>query len=269
MGTTGTIMGVSRFLKSRDPDVRIVGLQPSEGASIAGIRRWPKEYLPSIFEEQRVDQVMEISQAEAEETMRSLARVEGIFAGVSSGGAISAALRLSATVENATIVAIVCDRGDRYLSTGVFSEAAAAGDPGPCTVAEFPSAAARLRFFPAPHAVLFRASDDPETGEAWCPDVRRTLPAVRKAVADAGGTLLEVLVGDRPTWKSQDHPFRTDLRLRVAGVPTLVHWTADGAGERLGTELERSGTTAEAEELVRDFLQRVAAAGVSSNARTA
>lgn len=265
MGTTGTIMGVSRYLKAKNPDVQIVGLQPSEGASIAGIRRWPKEYLPSIFEEQRVDRIMEISQPEAEETMRSLARVEGIFAGVSSGGAISAALRLSDTVENATIVAIVCDRGDRYLSTGVFSEQAAAGDPGPCTVAEFPSAAARLLFFPAPHVIVFRANDDPDTGEPWCPDVRRTLPGVRRAVAEAGGTLLEVLVGDRHTWKSLDHPFRLDARLQVTGIPTLLRWTADGPGERLGSELERTGSEAEAEARVKDFLQRIGSGAAATS----
>lgn len=119
MGTTGTIMGTSRYLKEQNPDVCIVGLQPADGASIPGIRRWPKEYLPTIFEEQRVDKVMDIQQQEAEITMRELARQEGIFCGVSSGGAVSAALRLSQELENATIVVIVCDRGDRYLSSGV------------------------------------------------------------------------------------------------------------------------------------------------------
>jgi cysteine synthase B len=120
MGTTGTVMGVSRYLKERNPDVRIVGLQPSEGASIPGIRRWPEAYLPKIFDAKAVDQVMDIGQVEAETTMRALAEKEGIFCGVSSGGSIAAALRLSETVENAVIVGIICDRGDRYLSTGVF-----------------------------------------------------------------------------------------------------------------------------------------------------
>lgn len=120
MGTTGTIMGVSKFLKSKNPDIQIIGLQPEDGSQIPGIRRWPTEYLPSIFEQQRVDRVMDISQTEAESMMRRMAREEGIFAGVSSGGSVSAAMRISAEVENATIVAIVCDRGDRYLSTGVF-----------------------------------------------------------------------------------------------------------------------------------------------------
>jgi len=118
MGTTGTIMGTSTYLKEKNPAVQIVGLQPADGAKIAGIRKWPKEYLPTIFKSERVDRVMEIGQQEAEETMRALAKVEGIFAGVSSGGAISAALRLSHEVENAVIVVIVCDRGDRYLSSG-------------------------------------------------------------------------------------------------------------------------------------------------------
>jgi cysteine synthase B len=120
MGTTGTIMGVSRYLKERNPDISIIGLQPKEGASIPGIRRWPEAYLPSIYDATRVDQVLDIGQREAEETMRALAEREGIFCGVSSGGAIAAALQLSQQVENAIIVAIICDRGDRYLSTGVF-----------------------------------------------------------------------------------------------------------------------------------------------------
>ena len=121
MGTTGTIMGVSRFLKEQNPAVTIVGLQPQEGSRIPGIRRWPQEYLPSIFDASRVDEVMDINQNDAENTMRALAREEGIFCGVSSGGSVFAALQLSRRLHNAVIVAIVCDRGDRYLSTGVFA----------------------------------------------------------------------------------------------------------------------------------------------------
>ena len=120
MGTTGTIMGVSRFLKEQNPSVQIVGCQPTSGSQIPGIRKWPEEYLPKIFDRKRVDKVIEVSQADAEETTRRLAREEGIFAGISSGGAMWAALQLSRELENATIVTIVCDRGDRYLSTGVF-----------------------------------------------------------------------------------------------------------------------------------------------------
>lgn len=123
MGTTGTIMGTSRYLKEQNPDIRIIGLQPSDGASIPGIRRWPEAYLPTIFERDRVDQVLDIGQQEAEHTMRELARKEGIFCGVSSGGAVAAALKLAQTVEHATLVAIICDRGDRYLSSGVFADA--------------------------------------------------------------------------------------------------------------------------------------------------
>ncbi len=122
MGTTGTIMGVSRFLKEKNPAIQIVGVHPAEGANIPGIRRWPEEYLPQIFDPSRVDRVMEVEQQDAEETTRQLAAHEGIFAGISSGGALHAALRLSREVENAVIVSIVCDRGDRYLSTGVFPE---------------------------------------------------------------------------------------------------------------------------------------------------
>jgi cysteine synthase B len=120
MGTTGTIMGVSRFLKEQNPAIQVVGVQPAEGASIPGIRRWPAAYLPTIFESERVDMTLDVTQQEAEQTMRQLAAEEGIFAGVSSGGALAAALKLSAQVENAVIVSIVCDRGDRYLSTGIF-----------------------------------------------------------------------------------------------------------------------------------------------------
>ena len=121
MGTTGTIMGTSRYLKEQNPDIQIIGLQPSDGAAIPGIRRWPQEYLPTIFDSQRVDTVKDISQDLAENTMRELARREGIFCGVSSGGAVAAALDIARSHEGATVVAIVCDRGDRYLSSGVFA----------------------------------------------------------------------------------------------------------------------------------------------------
>ena len=122
MGTTGTIMGVSRYLKEQNSKIRILGLQPKEGSRIAGIRRWPEEYLPKIFDRNRVDDVIDVDQLDAERTMRELARKEGIFCGVSSGGSVFAALELAKRIKNATIVAIICDRGDRYLSTGVFSK---------------------------------------------------------------------------------------------------------------------------------------------------
>ena len=121
MGTTGTIMGCSKYLKEQNPDVQIVGLQPEDGASIPGIRRWPEAYMPTIFDASRVDRVIDMGQVEAENTMRALAEQEGIFSGVSSGGSVAAALRLNQELENAVIVAIICDRGDRYLSSGVFS----------------------------------------------------------------------------------------------------------------------------------------------------
>ncbi len=120
MGTTGTIMGVSRYLKEQNPAVCIIGCEPAPGSQIAGIRKWPQAYLPKIFEPARVDRVEPVAQGDAEEMTRRLAREEGIFAGISSGGALVVALRVAREVENATIVSIVCDRGDRYLSTGVF-----------------------------------------------------------------------------------------------------------------------------------------------------
>ncbi|MBS0545960.1 MAG: cysteine synthase CysM [Proteobacteria bacterium] len=120
MGTTGTIMGTSRFLKERNPAIQIVGCQPEEGSQIPGIRKWPEAYMPRIFERPRLDRIENVSQAAAEEMTRRLAREEGIFAGISSGGALHVATRIAAEVENAVIVTIVCDRGDRYLSTGVF-----------------------------------------------------------------------------------------------------------------------------------------------------
>ena len=120
MGTTGTIMGVSRYLKEVNPTIKIIGLQPEEGSKIPGIRRWPKKYLPKIFDETRVDRIVDVDQQSAENTTRALALEEGIFCGISSGGAVTGALRLSSEVENAVIVVIICDRGDKYLSMGVF-----------------------------------------------------------------------------------------------------------------------------------------------------
>ncbi len=120
MGTTGTIMGLSRYFKEQNPAVQIIGVQPGEGAQIPGIRAWPEAYLPAFFERDRVDQIVEVTQHEAEEMTRRLAVEEGIFAGISSGGAMHVALQLAQTLENATVASIVCDRGDRYLSTGVF-----------------------------------------------------------------------------------------------------------------------------------------------------
>jgi cysteine synthase B len=123
MGTTGTIMGCSRYFKEQNPDIKIIGVQPADGATIPGIRRWPEEYLPRIYSPDRVDQIIDVSQQEAEETTRLLASQEGIFCGISSGGALSAALQVSQQVKDAHIVTIICDRGDRYLSSNVFSTA--------------------------------------------------------------------------------------------------------------------------------------------------
>ena len=120
MGTTGTIMGVSKYLKKKKPSVQIIGIQPDGESHIPGIRRWPERYLPTIFEAERVDRIMDVSQSSAEQTARDLATQEGIFSGISAGGAVSSAIELSREVDNAVIVTIICDRGDRYLSTGIF-----------------------------------------------------------------------------------------------------------------------------------------------------
>jgi cysteine synthase B len=122
MGTTGTIMGVSRYLKEQNNSIRVIGAQPTDGSNIPGIRKWPEAYLPRIYDQVRVDELVEVSQADAEETTRRMAREEGIFAGISSGGAMWVALQIAAQCRNAVIVSIVCDRGDRYLSTGVFPD---------------------------------------------------------------------------------------------------------------------------------------------------
>jgi len=120
MGTTGTIMGVSRFLKEKNPAIQIIGVQPADGSNVPGIRKWPEAYLPKIFERPRIDRILEVTQFESEEMARRLAREEGIFAGISSGGGLAAAVKIAKETENAVVVQIVCDRGDRYLSTGVF-----------------------------------------------------------------------------------------------------------------------------------------------------
>jgi len=122
MGTTGTIMGCSRVLKVKNPKIQIVGCQPAEGSQIPGIRKWPEAYLPKIYDRKRIDRIESVSQAEAEEMTRRMAREEGLFAGVSSGGALHVAVRIAQALKNAVIVSIVCDRGDRYLSTGVFAD---------------------------------------------------------------------------------------------------------------------------------------------------
>lgn len=122
MGTTGTIMGTSRYLKEQNPNIQIIGLQPQEGASIPGIRRWSADYLPQIYEANRIDRIIDMPQQEAEDIMRRLAKEEGIFCGISSGGAVAGALRLASELNEATIVAVICDRGDRYLSTGIYNK---------------------------------------------------------------------------------------------------------------------------------------------------
>ena len=271
MGTTGTIMGVSEALSPKG--VRIVGLQPKDG-NIPGIRRWPEEYLPKIFDRSRVDEVIDITQRESQECMRALARCEGVLAGVSSGGAVSAALRVSAAVDDAVIAVIVCDRGDRYLSSGLLSAEAGADDPAPVGVAEHLSALALLgTAHPGPHYVYVSSGrypdDHPEhPNEPWCGDCRRSLPAARAAVVETGGTLLVVEAGTREEWKGNDaHPLRQPLRegctfglASVQGLPTLLRWGASPTGggaelARCGPELEAAETEADAARIVGEFIE--------------
>ncbi|CAJ1364334.1 unnamed protein product [Effrenium voratum] len=227
MGTTGTAMGTSRYFKEAKPEVQIIGLQPAAGAQIPGIRRWPKEYLPSIFEESRLDRVIDISQEEADETARQLAMQEGIFAGMSSGGAVSAALKIAQEAPGRVVVCIVCDRGDRYLSTGVF-------DPVPplhhsCSAASLDATLAHVRRTASrtsPATRLFVLFTAP-----WCPDCQTALPVVDGAFGDsAGAALLRCVVSKtREEWKDPGHTLRHDRRWSssladggLKAVPTLA-----------------------------------------------
>lgn len=225
MGTTGTSMGVSRYFKEVKPEVQIVGLQPAEGAQIPGIRRWPKEYLPSIYDEARIDRIIDISQEDADETARQLAIQEGIFAGMSSGGAVSASLRIAAEEPGSIVVCIVCDRGDRYLSTGVF-------DPPPpvrysCYFKNLDNTLSHHRkALPRdmPMFILFTAP--------WCPDCVSALPVINDIFATelrSDASLLRCIVGKtREEWKDPQHPLRSDLRgehtkvTAITAIPTLV-----------------------------------------------
>lgn len=223
MGTTGTSMGCSRYFKEVKPEVEIVGLQPAEGAQIPGIRRWPKEYLPSIFDEARLDRVVDISQEEADETARQLAIQEGIFAGMSSGGAVSASLKIAAEAPGRVVVCIVCDRGDRYLSTGVF-------DPPPpahhsCYYKNLDLTLSQHRKALPEDMPLFMLFTAP-----WCPDCTTTLPIVNEIFTGQGAganfSLLRCIVGKtREEWKDPRHPFRSDTRWGPNGlseIPTLA-----------------------------------------------
>ena len=284
MGTTGTIMGTSRYLKERNPAVQAVGLQPADGAQIPGIRRWPPAYLPSIFEDWRVDRTLDIGQAEAEATMRALAREEGIFCGVSSGGSVAGALRVAREVEGAVVVCIVCDRGDRYLSTGAFDAPAdlpffgglaeADGAFGGARVARtnvlgfYSSLASQLAAAGGEALVLFAAGDDPATGASWCGDCRRVVPLLAEALAAFAAdrpapVLLHVDVGPREAWKDRpEHPLRREPGLELQCVPTLAWYTAAGPARTMGPEIEKC----EDDAAVRAALATFLAAGVAGEA---
>jgi len=227
MGTTGTAMGTSRYFKEFKPEVQIVGLQPATGAQIPGIRRWPKEYLPGIFDEARLDRVIDITQEEADETARQLAIQEGLFAGVSSGGAVSAALKIAREEPGRVVVCIICDRGDRYLSTGVFAP------PPPlhhsCISGNLDLTLQSYRkTLSDQHTPIFMLFTAP-----WCPDCITALPVIDGLFAThvRGGSLLRCIVSKtREEWKDSAHPLRSDLRWRetpshggLAAVPTLAY----------------------------------------------
>ena len=216
MGTTGTSMGVSRYFKEVKPSVEVVGLQPQEGAAIPGIRRWPKEYLPRIYDAKRLDRIIDISQEEAEETARQLAVQEGIFAGMSSGGAVSASIRLAAEEEGRVVVCIVCDRGDRYLSTGVF-------DPPPpshhsCFYKHLDATLAAQRKGLPPTRPLFVLLTAP-----WCSDCSQVLPILNKSFAgDSRASLLRCIVGKtEEEWRDPLHALK--LKWDVWKLPSLAY----------------------------------------------
>ncbi|GBF89740.1 cysteine synthase B [Raphidocelis subcapitata] len=248
MGTFGTIMGSGRYLKEQNPGIQVVGLQPSEAVQIPGIRRWKPEYVPRLFKKEGVDRIMDITAREAEETARALARVEGVFAGISGAGAVSAALRLSAELEDAVIVAVVCDRGDRYLSTGVFDEAAGASDPAPAPAAEFHSALARLLHAHAgPHYVLFTDGDAPPAG---------AMAAARGIVEAGRGKVLEVRVGDDLELINLRQSIKRRYDFTLPSGPTLVAWTKAGPGNALcGGGLDSCCSSEQAVALLRKFLR--------------
>jgi thiol-disulfide isomerase/thioredoxin len=231
MGTTGTIMGTSKFLKEKNKSIEIIGLQPTDGSSIPGIRKWPKEYLPKIFDSSRVDRIVEVDQPSAEVMMRKMAEQEGIFAGVSSGAAVHAAVQLAQdpSVKNAVIVSIVCDRGDRYLSTGVYKSD-------------------HLSKIPAKPENLFDALRTVEGLKDtyvvyysdWCPDCL-AVPAIVRALDEEATRLGRVFtvvmcnVGERDLWKSGSHPLKTGAP-GLKGIPTLMKW---GSGRSEESRLER------------------------------
>ncbi|KAI9027752.1 tryptophan synthase beta subunit-like PLP-dependent enzyme [Hyaloraphidium curvatum] len=280
MGTTGTAMGVSRFLKEKNPDIKIYGLQPAEGATIPGIRRWGEAYMPKVFDRHRVDGIIDIEQWEAEEMMRAMARTEGIFAGTSSGGSISAALRLSHSLPDgppAVIAAIVCDRGDRYLSTGMFDESASKDDPKPVSWKYWAGAASRLIAYPGPRFVAFLGATPPlkdagapeseRDGQWWDRKSRLVADAARKLVREHGGTLLEVRLGSESEWKQGvladgqlvEHPLIADpgAQLRDSAgkplLPVLCRWEDGLLTERVAVG---SDSVDAVEKAVKEFVAR-------------
>lgn len=251
MGTTGTVTGSGSWFREHMPSVNVIGVLPDEtqGGSIPGIRNWPPEYQPTITRHDVIDQKLKVTQRESEETARAMARVEGIFAGTSSGGSISAALRLAAEIDNATIVAIVCDRGDRYLSTGLFSTTHS-HVPSEASPRDFWSAAARLTGLPTP-LIYFRGS--------WCPDCQRCDGPIKRAADSAGASLLVCDVGERIEWKAKEHPFRQHKLLQLECLPTLAHWDNGALGSCLSSPLEKSKNEDEAEELITKWLRSISA----------
>jgi hypothetical protein len=245
MGTSGTLTGCARALKSRNASITCIGLEPpeEEPTGVLGIRRWPEQLRPKVRDDAVIDGVMGVSRREAEETARALARTEGLLLGVSAAGAVSAALRLAAGVSNATIVVLACDRGDRYLSTGVFSAAAGAADPAPCPPAELASVVARVAagaYGVGPHYLSFPAvaAAAAADGFAAAAAAAENIAAAEAQLASEGESVKVIRVTGVPDWCAPGMPPAAAAAAAVGDAPVLVRLVRGAAvGGRLSTQV--------------------------------
>jgi hypothetical protein len=253
MGTSGTLTGCARALKSRNASITCIGLEPpsEEPTGVPGIRRWPEQLRPKVRDDAVIDGVMGVSRREAEETARALARTEGLLLGVSAAGAVSAALRLAAGISNATIVVLACDRGDRYLSTGVFSAAAGAADPAPCPPSELASVVARVAagaYGVGPHYLSFpavaaaaaaaaAAADGCTTSAAAAAAAVAKLAAAEAQLASEGDSVKVICVTVVPNWHAPGMPPAAAAAAAVGDAPVVVRLVRGGAGGRISTQV--------------------------------